>query len=114
MTIYFPPNENGNKRSYLNTGDNMKESLTFYAVYGWLDIDTSAYIGTYDDIEGTMYCGFWYQYSCNFDEDDWICENSNDYCNNPPTPHISSRFCLYTLSVHTLYINIMENAPIMR
>ena len=90
MTIYFPPNDNGLPRSSLNTGDNMKDDITLYAIYGWLDIDTSSFTGTYDDIDAIMFCGFWYQYSCEVDDDDWICENTNDYCNSPPLPKLTT------------------------
>ena len=60
----FSPNDNGIARSRLNIIYNMKDGLIFHAIYGWLDIDTSSFHGTYDDIDAIMYCGYWYQYSC--------------------------------------------------
>jgi len=84
VTIYFPPNNFGTKRGFINTGNNLKNSLIFYAIYGWLDIDTSGFIGDYNDnLNGIMYCTFWYNINCQFNDKNFSCKNTNDLCNNP-------------------------------
>jgi len=84
MSIYFPPNNNGQKISFLNVGNNFKHALKLYAIYGWLDVDASGYTGDFEEeIDGVMYCTFWYESSCQIEDNGWECDNNGDYCNNP-------------------------------
>ena len=96
LSIYFPPNHDGQKVAYLNTGDNMKQSLNFYAIYGWLDIDTSGFIGDHSGFIGEMHCSFWYQQRCDFHSDHLSCANGSDLCNSP---HITDGHPISTTSV---------------
>ena len=82
MQIYFPPNLDGEKRAILNTGNNLKQNLTFYAIFGWADIDISGFTGTINnDINGTMHCSYGYEQECKFASDKWSCLNQKDFCN---------------------------------
>eukprot|EP01084_Bolivina_argentea_P048589 89501_1 len=87
MTIYFPPKDiNGNIRSFINSGDNLNgysQSLQFYAINGWNDIDTSRYYGTYSYFYGIMHCTNDYRKTCNFSDKSWSCQSTHDLCNNP-------------------------------
>ena len=89
LTIYFPPNINGNKKAKIEAADEsfsagMGDPLQFYAIHGWNDIDIR-YGGNWDYHEGIMHCKSDYSSSCTFKPDAWTCADPDDFCNDPPT-----------------------------
>merc|ERR1719273_2523484 len=79
----------------------MKHDLHFYAIYGWLDIDTSGFTGYYSDFHGEMHCSFWYQSHCDFHSEQLSCASETDLCNDPhlngqttPVPLASANYLL--------------------
>eukprot|EP01084_Bolivina_argentea_P286653 491769_1 len=89
VSIWAPPNLNGNKTCYLE-GDDDLNKLTIYAVNGWNDIDLSNYIGTnYARGSGVMYCNSDYSDSCYISDLSWNCINTSSICitiNNQTVP----------------------------
>ena len=107
MTIYFPPNNNGEKRAILHTGDNFKKNLTFYAIFGWSDVDISGVTATINnDLQGIMHCNYGYDKTCNFASNEWNCHDTNSFCLN--------QFNRFVFFVHISFIccKIMINPPI--
>jgi len=96
MTVYFPPNQSGEKIGALNTGNNFKRALKLYAVYGWLDVDTSGVTGdASSNIDAVMHCSWWYETHCVVAVDEWRCNEEQHTCNDPPyyteqTPSVST------------------------
>ena len=100
ITLYLPPNVNGQAQATVDGADNGLSQgdsgsifdgepdapLQFYAIYGWHDIDIVGYIGDYSFHAGTMYCEVGYTSSCSFATNGWTCANTDDICNDPPTP----------------------------
>ena len=95
ITIYFPPNDYGTPRAKLigadrglSAGFNKNSPLQFYAIYGWndLNVTTDEDSFSFANHAGTMYCTPGYTSSCSFSPSAWSCNNSDDVCNNPPTP----------------------------
>eukprot|EP01084_Bolivina_argentea_P061534 112471_1 len=93
MTVYCPPNINGNKKCII-PGDNAmggkhEPYMQFYAINGWNDIDFSGYTGS-SNRRGTMHCTNDYSQSCSIDSNSvtpyWTCTNENNICMHPPTP----------------------------
>eukprot|EP00485_Elphidium_margaritaceum_P015013 CAMPEP_0202727654 /NCGR_PEP_ID=MMETSP1385-20130828/185229_1 /ASSEMBLY_ACC=CAM_ASM_000861 /TAXON_ID=933848 /ORGANISM="Elphidium margaritaceum" /LENGTH=1104 /DNA_ID=CAMNT_0049393897 /DNA_START=33 /DNA_END=3348 /DNA_ORIENTATION=- len=82
MSVYAPPNDNGDKRAILAIGDSFKHDITLYAVFGWRDIDMSRFTGQYTQIEGEMFCSYEYDAHCVLDQNQWQCENANHECND--------------------------------
>ena len=84
MSIYFPPNNFGDKRAILHTGNNFKSDLSFYAVFGWQDIDLSGFTGTINnDLQGVMHCSYGYYETCDMSQNEWSCKDKNSFCINP-------------------------------
>jgi len=109
MAIYFPPNRNGEKVSFLNTGDNMRQWLHFYAIYGWIDIDTSGFVGERGSFIGEMHCSFWYQQHCPFDSEHLSCADADDVCN---APHITDGHAISTTSISVATGNLLVQEPL--
>eukprot|EP01084_Bolivina_argentea_P215009 364989_1 len=87
LTIFFPPNSNGEKKAIILAGDQFSAGINdipmqFYAYNGWNDINIFEYIGTYDHQIGTIHCGSVYDNSCSFKSNAWECVNKNDICNH--------------------------------
>ena len=52
-------------------------------VIGFLDIDTTGYVGRRSSIDGTMYCMYGYSAHCDISPESWSCQNTEDLCNDP-------------------------------
>ena len=98
LTIYFPPNHNGQPRAKihgsltgLSAGLNLATPLQFYATNGWKDVNITTTTSSasashsYEYHFGTMHCTNTFSTCCPFKSDGWECANTNDICNNPPT-----------------------------
>lgn len=82
LSVYLPPNWNGDPRATLSV-DSM-HSLQLYALFGWQDVDIAV---IHDELEaaypnghGTMHCGDDYDSACAFTFGDWACADTLSAC----------------------------------
>eukprot|EP01083_Nonionella_stella_P071523 192134_1 len=88
MSIYFPPNDNG-PRSTIRGGTHLTstpdQSLHFYAIFGWHDIEFTNDRLFEGHSNAYMHCLTDYSETCSLAVDSWSCAQHNHTCNAPPT-----------------------------
>eukprot|EP01084_Bolivina_argentea_P157442 274369_1 len=97
LSIYFPANTNGKPNGIINVGNNfnsVSKQLKFYAINGWIDINTSLYNGNFQKgnegqgINGSMFCSPHYNEQCILNPYKWECNDIDHICNNYTRRHL--------------------------
>ena len=81
LTIFCPPNVNGNKLCKITGNDDFThEEFEIFAVNSWNDIDFSGYPINIFGNQNTMRCGDNYRFLCGISQNEWNCINPNSPC----------------------------------
>merc|ERR1712013_933666 len=82
LTIYFPENDNGEKKGIISAGDNSfsssnaRNGMQFYAKNGWSDVSIINYSGAFIHMDGAMHCGADYAIECALSSTAWACDSN--------------------------------------
>eukprot|EP00485_Elphidium_margaritaceum_P002725 CAMPEP_0202697674 /NCGR_PEP_ID=MMETSP1385-20130828/10988_1 /ASSEMBLY_ACC=CAM_ASM_000861 /TAXON_ID=933848 /ORGANISM="Elphidium margaritaceum" /LENGTH=619 /DNA_ID=CAMNT_0049354189 /DNA_START=70 /DNA_END=1926 /DNA_ORIENTATION=+ len=87
LHVYCPPNDAGTPRCALS-GDGLRNTINYYAQYGWLDVDTSGFTGGTRFSSSQMNCAAGFSSSCEIAFDSFECNPYGDTsCNDGSTPN---------------------------
>eukprot|EP01084_Bolivina_argentea_P054012 99069_1 len=120
LSMHCPPHSNRHKNCYIE-GNNNLNGIEIYAINGWNDIQITHIGNNSMQHFGTMYCTNDMSIQCDISNNNWLCNNSNDYCNNIITTTKYTQLIVNTpsnpsqdiISTLTSIILMNDNGPIL-